>query len=236
MKKNRIVIYGGGFAGLYAAMHFDKRLARRADVEVTLISRENFILFTPMLHEVAAGDLYPGDIVNPLRRILRHVRFVEAEVQSIDLNARQVRCTGGVARFDLAFEFDHLLLALGSETNFFGLPGVGDWAVTMKTLTEAAMLRDRVIAFLEQASLQKEDADRRRLLTFVTAGGGFSGVETTGALNDLLRDAVRFYPSLGAELIRVVIVDPGTFLLPELGEKLGRYAELKLRERKVEVI
>src|SRR5713101_9447390 len=127
MKTTRIVIAGGGFAGLYAAMHFDRRLARRADVEVTLISRENFILFTPMLHEVAAGDLYPGDIVNPLRRILRHVRFVEAEVQSIDLSARQVRCTGGVARFDLTFEFDHLLLAVGSETNFFGLPGVGDW-------------------------------------------------------------------------------------------------------------
>ena len=87
MKTTRIVIAGGGFAGLYAAMHFDKRLARRADVEVTLISRENFILFTPMLHEVAAGDLYPGDIVNPLRRILRHVKFVEADVQAIDLNA-----------------------------------------------------------------------------------------------------------------------------------------------------
>ncbi len=212
--KTRIVIAGGGFAGLSAAMYFDKKFARRDDIEVTLISRENFILFTPMLHEVAAGDLYPGDIVNPLRRILRHVRFVEAEVQSIDLSARQVRCTGGVARFDLTFEFDHLLLAVGSETNFFGLPGVGDWAVTMKSLIEAAMLRDRVIASLEQVS----------------------GVETTGALNDLVRDAVRFYPSLGAELIRVVIVHPGTFLLPELGEKLGRYAELKLRERKVEVI
>ena len=87
MKTTKIVIAGGGFAGLYAAMHFDKRLARRADVEVTLISRENFILFTPMLHEVAAGDLYPGDIVNPLRRILRHVKFVEADVQAIDLNA-----------------------------------------------------------------------------------------------------------------------------------------------------
>src|SRR5882672_11427490 len=102
--KTRIVIAGGGFAGLSAAMYFDKKFARRDDIEVTLISRENFILFTPMLHEVAAGDLYPGDIVNPLRRILRHVRFVEAEVQSNDLSARQVRGTGGVASFDLTFE------------------------------------------------------------------------------------------------------------------------------------
>src|SRR5882762_3422876 len=95
--KTRIVIAGGGFAGLSAAMYFDKTLARDADVEVTLISRENFVLFTPMLHEVAAGDLYPGDIVNPLRRILRHVRCVEAEVQSIELDARKVRCLGGLA-------------------------------------------------------------------------------------------------------------------------------------------
>src|SRR5437667_12654760 len=106
--KTKIVIAGGGFGGLYAAKYFDKTLARRDDIEVTLISRENFILFTPMLHEVAAGDLYPGDIVNPLRRILRHVRFVEAEVQSIDLSARQVCCTGGVGGFDTTLEFDHL--------------------------------------------------------------------------------------------------------------------------------
>src|SRR4030095_3726136 len=124
MKTTRIVIAGGGFAGLYAAMHFDKRLARRADVDVTLISRENFILFTPMLHEVAAGDLYPGDIVNPLRRILRHVNVVEAEVDRIDLTTKKIRCRAGVQDMELEFEFDHLLLTIGSETNFFDMQGV----------------------------------------------------------------------------------------------------------------
>src|SRR5215475_9638444 len=107
MKTTRIVIAGGGFAGLYAAIHFEKRLARHADVEVTLISRENFILFTPMLHEVAAGDLYPGDIVNSLRRILRHVEVVTAELEAIDLNARRIRCVGGFAKREVEFEFDH---------------------------------------------------------------------------------------------------------------------------------
>jgi NADH:ubiquinone reductase (H+-translocating) len=236
MKTTKIVIAGGGFAGLYAAMHFEKRLARRADVEVTLISRENFILFTPMLHEVAAGDLYPGDIVNPLRRILRHVKFVEAEVQAIDLSTRHVHCHGGVARLGLDFEFDHLLLTLGSETNFFDLPGVSEWAVTMKTLFDAAMLRNRVVALLEEATFEKDAERRRQLLTFVTAGGGFSGTETTGAINDFVRETVRYYPDLNEELIRVVIIQPGKFLLPELGEELGNYAERKLRERKVEVI
>jgi NADH dehydrogenase len=236
MKKTRIVIAGGGFAGLYAAMHFEKRLARRADVEVTLISRENFILFTPMLHEVAAGDLYPGDIVNPLRRILRHVKVVEAEVGVIDLNLRRVHCVGGVADHGLEFEFDHLLLTLGSETNFFNMEGVRDWSVTMKSLSDAALLRNRMVALLEEASLQSDETALRQLLTFVTAGGGFSGTETTGAVNDFVRETVRYYPQLREELIRIVVVHPGNFILPELGEELGRYAERKLRERKVEVI
>ena len=236
MKTTRIVIAGGGFAGLYAAMHFNKRLARRSDVEVTLISRENFILFTPMLHEVAAGDLYPGDIVNPLRRILRHMKFIDADVQAVDLNARRIHCIASVADRELEFEFDHLLLTLGSETNFFNMDGVRDWSVTMKSLSDAALLRNRMVALLEEASLQNDEASRRQLLTFVTAGGGFSGTETTGAVNDFVRETVRYYPQLREELIRVVVVHPGNFILPELGEELGRYAERKLRERKVEVI
>ena len=134
MKKTKIVIAGGGFAGLYAAKYFDKHLARRPDIEVTLIARENFILFTPMLHEVAAGDLAPGDIVNPLRRILRHVNVIEADVQDVDLSARKVRVVHGFEDAELEFEFDHLLLALGSETNFFDNAGIRDWAVTMKNL------------------------------------------------------------------------------------------------------
>src|SRR6266516_3350633 len=236
MKKTAVIIAGGGFAGLSAAMYLDKTLARRADAEVTLINRENFILFTPMLHEVAAGDLYPGDIVNPLRRILRHVKVVEADVQAIDLNLRHVHCVGGVADHELEFEFDHLLLTLGSETNFFNMDGVRDWSVTMKSLSDAALLRNRMVALLEEASLQNDEAARRQLLTFVTAGGGFSGTETTGAVSDFVRETVRYYPQLREELIRVVMVHPGNSILPELGEELGRYAERKLRERKVEVI
>jgi len=236
MKKTSIVIAGGGFAGLSAAMYLDKTLARRAEAEVTMISRENFILFTPMLHEVASGDLYPGDIINPVRRILRHVKFVEAEVKAIDLSARRIHCVGGITELDLEFEFDHLLLTLGSETNFFNLPGVSEWAVTMKSIFDAAMLRNRVLALLEEATIQKDVATRRRLLTFVTAGGGFAGVETTGAINDFVRETVRYYPNLNEELVRVVVIHPGDFLLPELGQELGDYAERKLRERKVDVI
>ena len=236
MKKTKIIIAGGGFAGLYAAKYLDKRLARRPDIEVTLIARENFILFTPMLHEVAAGDLAPGDIVNPLRRILRNVNMVEADVQDVDLAAKKVRCAHGIDRTELEFEFDHLLLALGSETNFFENAGIRDWSVTMKSLSDAALLRNRMVAFLEEASVEKDVATRRQWLTFVIAGGGFAGAETAGAVNDFVRETTKFYRGLGDEEIRVVVIHPGDYLLPELGEELGRYAEGKMRERKVEVI
>ena len=236
MKKTKIVIAGGGFAGLYAAKYLDKRLAARPDIEVTLISRENFILFTPMLHEVAAGDLSPSDIVNPLRRILRHVHVVEAQVDVIDLAARKVHCRAGARNFELEFDFDHLLVTIGSETNFFGNAGIRDWAVTMKTLSDAALLRNRMVALFEEASVETDMARRRELLTFVTAGGGFAGVETVGAINDFVRETVKFYPWLREDLIRVAVVNPGKFLLPELGEELGSYAEKKLSQRKVEII
>ena len=142
----------------------------------------------------------------------------------------------GVRNIELEFEFDHLLLTIGSETNFFDLQGVRDWAVTMKNLSDAALLRNRMVALLEEASLEKDEAMRRELLTFVTAGGGFAGVETTGAVNDFVRETVKFYPSLREETIRVAVVHPGKFLLPELGEELGRYTEKKLAQRKVEII
>src|SRR6266480_5546249 len=225
MKKTKIVIAGGGFAGLYAAKYLDKHLARRPDVEVTLIARENFILYTPMLHEVAAGDLAPGDIVNPLRRILRRVNVIEADVEDVDVNALKIRCVHGIERAKLEFEFDHLLLALGSETNVFDNAGIRDWAVTMKNLNDAALLRNRMLAFLEEATLEKDEAARRLWLTFVIAGGGFAGAETAGAVNDFVRETAKFYPRLHEVEVRVVVIHPGDYLLPELGEELGRYAE-----------
>jgi NADH dehydrogenase len=232
----RVVIAGGGFAGLYAAKEFERILARRPEIEVTLISRENFILFTPMLHEVAAGDLSPGDIVNPLRRILRRVRLVVADVEAIDLATKTIRCRNALQNVELTVEFDHLLLALGAETNFFDTPGARDSAVTMKNLADAALLRNRMVALLEEASLHEDEATQRELLTFVTAGGGFAGAETTGAVNDFLRETVRFYPAIKPETIRTILVHGGEYLLPELGEELGRYAERKLRKRGIDIM
>src|SRR4030095_4121183 len=118
----RIVILGGGFAGLYSALHFEKTIAANPRVEVTLVSRENFVLFTPMLHEVAAGDMDLSDIVCPLRPMLKHVRFLQADVDDIDLETRQVTLAYGLRGERKALTYDHLVIALGSETNFFNLP------------------------------------------------------------------------------------------------------------------
>lgn len=236
MATRRILILGGGFAGTYAARRLDQTLAKRADVEVVLVSRENYLLFTPMLHEVAAGDLYPGDIVNPLRRMLRRVRFIEADVVDVDLQERRVRVAAGALRRTQELAYDYLLLALGAETNYFGMADVEAQAVTMKSLTDAALLRNRMVALLEDAAAATTDeTTRRRAMTFVVAGGGFAGVETVGAMNDFLRDAIRYYPELDPAKLRVVLVHPGKVVLPELGERLGRYAQQKLTRRGVEV-
>jgi NADH dehydrogenase len=235
MPSRRVVILGGGFGGTYAALRLDRTLAKRADLEVVLISRENYFLFTPMLHEVAAGELHPPDIISPLRKMLRRVRFIAGEVARIDLKRRQVSFEVGALRRRHELTYDHLVLALGSETNYFGMADVEAHAVTMKSLADAELLRNRMVAALEEAAEEEDRAARRRLLTFVVAGGGFAGVETIGAMNDFLRETIRYYPGLESSMLRVVLVHAGKVVLPELGERLGLYAQKKLRRRGVDV-
>jgi NADH dehydrogenase len=234
MSKTRVLILGGGFGGLYAALEFEKR--HDPDFEVTLISQENFFLFTPMLHEVAASDLDVTHIVNPIRRILRkHVRFFEGEVQSVNLAERRVVVAHGLNRHTHSMEYDHIVFGLGCVTNFYDISGLLERAVTMKSLGDAIVLRNRLIEHLEEAGTDCAEKDRAALLTFVVAGGGFAGVETTGSINDLLKDALPYYPNLKTEMLRVLLVHPGDFVLPELGEELGRYTGRKLAERGVEI-
>jgi NADH dehydrogenase len=144
-RKTRIVILGGGFAGVETARYLDRTAAKRPDVEVTLLSRDNFTLFTPMLDEVAAGDLEPAHICNPHRKLLRHVTVMSGEIKAIDLAARQVTISYGMGMLTRALPFDHLVLALGSETNYFGIPGVAEHALGIKTLGDAVILRAGVI-------------------------------------------------------------------------------------------
>ncbi|MFO0969525.1 MAG: NAD(P)/FAD-dependent oxidoreductase [Gemmataceae bacterium] len=232
---HKIVILGGGFAGMYAARRLDRTLARDPNIDITLVNRDNFFLFTPMLHEVATSDLNPAHIVNPIRKLLKRLRFFAGGVDRIDLEARRVLVSHGVERHPHELEYDHLVLALGSVTNFFDIPGLAQRAFTMKTLGDAIALRNHVIRTLEEADFECCAAQRDRLLTFVVAGGGFAGVETVGGLNDFVRSSLRFYPNLRPEMVRVVLVHSGAILLPELDARLGEYARRKLTRRGVEV-
>jgi NADH dehydrogenase len=229
----RVLILGGGFGGLYAALEFERMKA--PGVEVTLVSDENFFLFTPMLHEIAASDLDLTTIVSPIRKLLRHVRFFAGTVRSVDLEKKQVVVEHGFDHHAHQLEYDHLVLALGSITNFFNLPGLAERALTMKTLGDAMQLRNRLIAHLEEADTECAAKDREPLLTFVVAGGGFAGVETIGSIHDFACDALPYYQNLKPEMLRFVLVHPGDYVLPELGEKLGRYTSRKLAGRGIEL-
>ncbi len=230
----RILIVGGGFAGLTVAMELERKLGRDPSVEITLINRENFFLFTPMLHEVAASDLDLTTIVNPVRKMLRRVNFLAGEVEQIDLEQKRVIVSHGFDHHPHTLEFDFLVFGLGSVTNTYGLPGVQEHALTMKSLGDAMRVRNRVIAHLEEADSDccgKTDS----LLTFVVAGGGFAGVETVAAINDFVRRAVRSYPHLTGDLLRVILIHSGPVILPELEESLGVYAQKILAARQIEI-
>jgi NADH:ubiquinone reductase (H+-translocating) len=234
MPPKRILILGGGFAGLTVAMELEKKLGRNPAAEVTLVNRDNFSLFTPMLHEVAASDLDLTTIVNPVRKVLRHTHFFVGQIERIDLEHKNVVVSHGFDRHQHTLPFDLLVIGLGSVTNLYGISGLEEHALTMKTLADAMRLRNHIIAHLEEAQSDCSMA-KGPLLTFVVAGGGFAGVETVAGMNDFARKALRSYPNLSEDMLRVVLIHPGSAILPELEERLGAYARKKLASRKVEI-
>ncbi len=189
-----------------------------------------------MLHEVAAGELEINTIINPLRKLLRRVKTFIGTVDAIDTEKRLVSATHGFDGHGHELPYDHLILALGSDTNFFNLPGVQEFAVTMKSLNDAIELRNRIITHLEEANSECAAGEREPLLTFVVAGGGFAGVETLGAINDFILEALPYYPNLRREFVRTVLVTADRVILPELSSKLGAYAQRKIADRGAEII
>src|SRR6478672_12878059 len=169
-RKKRIVILGGGFVGVYAAMHLEKLLARQSAAEISLVSRDNFFLFTPMLHEIAASDLEVTNIVNPLRKLLHKVEVLVGDVNEIDLPNKRVLISRGYRNESRQVDYDHLVIALGSITNFYNLPGFPELALAMKSLPDAIRLRAKILRHLEEANSECNPTDWKSLLTFVVAG------------------------------------------------------------------
>ncbi|GAC1499685.1 MAG: hypothetical protein NVS1B6_05760 [Steroidobacteraceae bacterium] len=237
----RVLILGAGFGGIGVVKSL-RRQMKPAECAITLIDQYDHSLDTPMLTEAAGGEVDAGAIVAPIRSLIgRKVTFEQGYIMAIDPGRRIVTmCVSGadlgIPTVIRELEYDHLVIALGSVTNFHGISGLEEHSVTAKTLTDAVTIRNRALALLERADEEEDVTTRRNLLTFVIGGGGFSGVETAAALNEMVRDLAReFFPRIGNDDIRMLIAHPGESLLPELSARLGRYTERELTKRGVEV-
>jgi len=232
--RRRVVILGGGFAGVACARELERLLGADRTIQATLVSETNALLFTPMLAEVAGSSLEPTHISTPLRTSLRRTAVLRGAVAGIDLDAREVVLAAEGDEGPRTLPYDQLVLTLGAVTNWFGSDAVEANAVGFKTLREAMHVRNRVIDAFERAEREKAPDRRRALLTFVVAGGGFAGVELAGALNDFARGMLADYPGLDGSDVHVILVHAGERILPELSAGLGAYALERLRERGVE--
>ena len=322
IEQKKIAILGGGFAGIEVLTKLQKEFQNDIRVDITLISKDNYFLFTPMLHEVSSGMIEPRHVASPLRSFCKRARFIESEIKSIDLENRKIEFTNQVleARFtsnkphnirredkkldtlsnhlpsvnssDISnvnmkndnnnnnyantkndqyvksLWYDYLVIALGSNTNFFGNKNIEKSSFTMKSLYDAFSIRSHIIDTLEQTDIllfeEKKDVvidqeiktnknnnyivnykdnenifenTRKSLITYVVVGGGFAGVETIGEINDFIKESIKdYYQNIDIKDVRVILINSGPEILPEMDERLGKFALEELKKKNVEVI
>jgi NADH dehydrogenase FAD-containing subunit len=322
IEQKKIAILGGGFAGIEVLTKLQKEFQNDIRVDITLISKDNYFLFTPMLHEVSSGMIEPRHVASPLRSFCKRARFIESEIKSIDLENRKIEFTNQVleARFtsnkphnirredkkldtlsnhlpsvnssDISnvnmkndnnnnnyantkndqyvksLWYDYLVIALGSNTNFFGNKNIEKSSFTMKSLYDAFSIRSHIIDTLEQTDILlfeekknvvidqeiKTDKNnnyilnykdnenifentRKSLITYVVVGGGFAGVETIGEINDFIKESIKdYYQNIDVKDVRVILINSGPEILPEMDERLGKFALEELKKKNVEVI
>ena len=231
----RIVIVGGGYAGIGVLNKIQKKFQDDVNVSISLVSESNFFLHTPMLPEMATGTIEPRHIATPIRKFCKRARFYQAKVTSIELESKQVT----IQRLDNSKQnvlfYDYLVLASGMKTNFFGNASVEKNSLTIKTLDDAIQLRNHILGVLENADQETDDIARQTLTTFVVVGGGFSGVETVGEINDFVRDSVRkYYRNIPSEDVKIILIASTNVILPEIGN-LGNYARETLEKSGVTI-
>ena len=227
-RTKRIVILGGGFAGVATARRLEKSLQHRRDIEIVLVSRDNFVVMTPLLFEVFSGTLDSRDCTIPVRAFLRRTSFVEATVTGVDLDRRVVRLNVGTRSGEM--DYDHLVLALGSKTNRNMIPGA-EHAFTFKSLADALILRNHVIERFERADLETNQQRKAQLLTFVVIGGGLVGVELLGELTAFVDGIAPMYENVNRDTVRFVLLHGGEHLMPEIDPNLADYGARVLASR-----
>ena len=249
----KVVILGGGFSGVEALKKLQKAFEDDVDVDITLINKDNFLLFTPMLHEVVSGMIETSHIAIPLRSFCKRARFIEADVELIDIEKRKIFLKSSLPLnrdnyldkdlfHHFQIEFDYLLVSLGGETNYYNNRKITQSSFSMKTLYDANSIRSHIITTLELAdTLDNDKPDeykrKRNLLTYVVVGGGFSGVETIGEINEFIRESVKqYYHNIENKDINVILVSSSNGILPEMEESLGRFALEELKKTHVQII
>lgn len=227
----RIVIVGGGFGGLYAALTLQTELVGSELVEVTLLDRRNYFTFTPLLPEVAAGTLGPAHVSYPFRLLAKNGRFhfLQAEVTGFDLQARTVQTEA------LTIPYDYLVVALGSCPFFFGNEALERHSLPLTSVRDAVAVRNHVIRLVEEAVVERDPERRRQLLTFIVAGAGPSGVEIAAEIHHLIHTVLCKYYPLAPELFRVLLVDGADRILLHFDRELAEAGQRELRARGIEV-
>lgn len=232
----RILILGGGFGGVYTAMYLEQLLKRQAaDGEIALVNRDNYLVFQPMLPEVVSGAINTLHVICPIRRLAPGTHVYTREIEQVDLERKTVRLAPGCRPKPLTLEYDHLVLALGTVLDDTKVPGMREHALPFKYLGDGLLLRNHLVHVLEEADTETDADERKRLLTFIVAGGGFSGVECAAELNDFVRSAVKVYHRLRPEELRVVLLQSGERILPEIDAGLARFAHQILERRGIEI-
>jgi len=235
MSKKKIVILGGGFSGVYTALGLEKHF-KPQEASITLVNSENYFVYKPLLPEVISGAVGLTDVVSPIRRLCPRTNLVLRDVENVDLEKQVVTCSRGFKARHLEIEYDYLVLALGAKTLFSIIPGLVEHGLPFGNLADAVALRNRVIRCLAEAEIETDPEAKKKLLTFVIAGGGFSGVEVAALVNDFTRDALKNYSNMSPQAIRVVLVQSGKRILPEVEEGLAVFAQDLLRKRGMEII
>jgi len=232
----RILVLGGGFAGVECCLKLESYFGINSEIEITLVSEDNFILFTPMLPQVASGTIETRHIVTPIRTLIKKIKFYEGKIKYVDPHGKSVALYGTNENRGMLIHYDFLVVALGSKTNFFGMKDVEENSYQMSTINDAILLRNRIIDLLEQAENETDPILRKALLRIVIVGGGFAGVETAGELNDFISDVSEYYPSISENDVKVTLIEATTEILNGFPQKLANFAKEKLVERGINVI
>ncbi|MGZ0657058.1 FAD-dependent oxidoreductase [Coraliomargarita sp. W4R53] len=231
-----IAIIGGGFAGVYCGKSLLKKLGKGSRTRIGLIADENYMVFQPMLPEVASASLSPRHVVNPIRHLCRGLEVYKASVEKIDIENKQLTIRPGAFSPPILVRFKHLVFALGAKVDLSRVPGMPEHAFLMQNVGDAMKLRATVLSRFEEANLVMDAERRRRLLTFVVVGGGYSGVETAGQVLDLFHGINKYYSNVSAKDFHVYLVHSREHLLPTLSTSLGEYAKKKLEARGLKIL